>query len=180
MAYELSEIKKIRKKLGLTQIELAKKANVSQSLIAKLEAGMLDPAYTKTKKIFDALDELTRKEELTAAQIMRKKIITSKANDKVTEIIKQMKKHAISQVPVTEREKPVGLITESLLLNKMGTDITNLKAKDVMEECPPIITPTTRISVVANLLHYFTIVLVSEKGSLRGVISKADLLEKII
>jgi len=37
MTYELEEVKKIRKKLGLTQTELANRAGVSQSLIAKIE-----------------------------------------------------------------------------------------------------------------------------------------------
>ena len=74
MPYELEEIKEIRKKFGLTQSELAKRAGVSQSLIAKIEANMLDPGYSKTKQIFDALENLTQKEELTAQQIMQKKM----------------------------------------------------------------------------------------------------------
>jgi len=37
MPYELEEIKEIRKKFGLTQNELANRAGVSQSLIAKIE-----------------------------------------------------------------------------------------------------------------------------------------------
>ncbi|MFQ5647816.1 MAG: helix-turn-helix transcriptional regulator, partial [Candidatus Aenigmatarchaeota archaeon] len=40
---EITEIRKIRKKLGLTQSQLAQEARVSQSLIAKIEAGKLDP-----------------------------------------------------------------------------------------------------------------------------------------
>lgn len=182
MVHELIEIKKIRKKLGLTQTELAHKAGVSQSLVAKIESGVLDPGYSKTKHIFDALDELTRKEELTAEQIMNKKVITATSDEKINTIIKEMKKHAISQLPVIEKEKPIGLITESVLLDKIssGDNINELRAKDIMEECPPIIAPITRISAIANLLHYFPIVLVAEKGTLKGLISKADLIEKII
>ena len=52
MPYELAEIKKIRKSLGLTQTDLAKRADVSQSLIAKIESEKIDPTFTKTKKIF--------------------------------------------------------------------------------------------------------------------------------
>ncbi len=181
MSFELIEIKKIRRKLGLTQTQLANKASVSQSLIAKIEAGRLDPGYSKTKQIFDALEQLTRNDEICAGQIMNKKIITAKADEKVSIIIKEMKRYSISQVPVIDKEKPIGLITETALLDKLSTgDMNTLKAKDVMEECPPIITPNTKISAIANLLHYFPIVLVSDKGSLKGLISKADLLEKII
>ena len=59
--YELEEIKKIRKKLELTQTELADRAGVSQSLIAKIEAGRIDPTYSKTKKIFAALSDLEKR-----------------------------------------------------------------------------------------------------------------------
>jgi DNA-binding transcriptional regulator YiaG len=37
------QLKKIRVQLGITQSELAKAAGVSQSLIAKLESGLVDP-----------------------------------------------------------------------------------------------------------------------------------------
>jgi predicted transcriptional regulator len=178
---DLSEIKKIRYKLGLTQIQLSKKAGVSQSLIAKLEAGKLEPGYTRTKQIFDALEELTHKVETTAKDIMKRKVITASSDDKVSSIIKTMKKHAISQLPILQREKPVGLITESILLDELsnGEDIMSKPAKDIMKECPPIIAPSTRISAIKSLLHYFPIVLIAENGVLRGIISKADVLGNI-
>ena len=75
MPYELEEIKKIRKKLEITQTDLANRAGVSQSLIAKIESGRIDPTYTKTKKIFAALSELEKKDEITAEQLMTKKIV---------------------------------------------------------------------------------------------------------
>ena len=75
MTHELSEIKKIRKTLGLTQTDLAKRAAVSQSLIAKIESNKIDPTYTKTKKIFDTLNDLENKEEIKAEELMNKKII---------------------------------------------------------------------------------------------------------
>src|SRR3989344_796196 len=123
MSHELSEIKKIRKKLGLTQTELAKKAGVSQSLIAKIESDQLDPGYSRTKQIFDALEELTANEELCAADVMNKKIITAKTTDTMSEIIKLMKKHGISQLPVLDEEKPVGMITEHGMMDKLHAGI---------------------------------------------------------
>ena len=47
--FELNEISRLRKQLGLTQAELAKLSGVSQSLIAKLEAGKIEPSYSKAK-----------------------------------------------------------------------------------------------------------------------------------
>ncbi|MEM3267388.1 MAG: helix-turn-helix domain-containing protein [Conexivisphaerales archaeon] len=55
--YELREISKMRKVLGLTQVQLAKMAGISQSLLAKIEAGKVDPSYTRARKIFAAHDQ---------------------------------------------------------------------------------------------------------------------------
>ncbi|MBW2963162.1 CBS domain-containing protein, partial [Candidatus Woesearchaeota archaeon] len=54
-----------------------------------------------------------------------------------------------------------------------------LRVKEIMEECPPIITPETRLEVISNLLKHFSIVLVAKKGEYKGLISKTDLLEKV-
>ena len=179
--HDLIDIKKIRKKLGLTQVELAKKAGVSQSLIAKIEAGLLDPGYSKTKYIFDALEQLTQNEELSAEDVMNKKVITAKISDFVMDIIKLMKKHGISQLPVLDEEKPVGLITEHGVLDKIsqGISMNHQKAQDIMEDCTPIVTPQTKMSVLSHLLRYFPIVLVVQKGKLLGLVSKADVIVRM-
>ena len=83
MDYELEEIKKIRKNLGLTQSELAKRANVSQSIIAKIESGKIDPTFTKTKKIFETLNYLENKEEIKAEELMNKKIVSLTHNESI-------------------------------------------------------------------------------------------------
>ena len=59
----LEDIAKRRRQLGLKQSELAKMAGVSQSLIAKLEAGTIDSSYTKVKTIFDILERLEPKQK---------------------------------------------------------------------------------------------------------------------
>ena len=74
MVYELDEIKKIRKRFGLTQTDLAKRANVSQSLIAKIESNRIDPTFTKVKRIFDVLDELKNKNESSIREWLVKNI----------------------------------------------------------------------------------------------------------
>ena len=51
MPYEIEQLKQIRKQLGLTQTEFAKEAGVSQSLVAKIEAGNIDPTYSKVQQM---------------------------------------------------------------------------------------------------------------------------------
>ena len=100
MLPSLEEIKKRRKVLGLTQTQLAKEAGVSQSLIAKLEVGKLEPTYTNAKKIFFVLDKLENKSSKKAKDIMSNKIIKIESKDQVRNAIKLMKKNNISQLPV--------------------------------------------------------------------------------
>ena len=178
MPYELDEIKKIRKKLGLTQTELANRANVSQSLIAKIESGRIDPTYTKTQKIFAALSELEKKEEIKAEQIMTTKIISVAPTDSIKDAISKMKKSQISQLPVIDSHKLVGVVSESTILDAMLNSKGN-NVEDVMQEAPPILSKSTSIQVVSSLLRHFPIVIVSEEGKLVGLITKSDLLGKL-
>ena len=178
MPYELSEIKKIRKSLGLTQTDLAKMANVSQSLIAKIESGKIDPTFTKTKKIFETLDLLQNKEEIKAEELMNKKIISVDPGENIKESINKMKKYGISQMPVIEQDNVIGMVSESTLLDAlMGSK--SKKIAEIMEESPPTVSKTASIKVISNLLKHYPVVLVSESGKLVGLITKADLLGKL-
>lgn len=178
MISELSEIREMRKKFGLTQFDLAKKANVSQSLIAKLEAGRIDPTYTNVKKIFTALNDFGKKHELKAVEIMNDKIIFVGPEENISEAIKKMKRFNISQMPVIEEHKSVGLVSESIILDGMLNKKVR-KTKEIMHDPPPIIPKNTTVDVVSNLLRFCPMVLVSDNGKLRGVITKSDVLGKV-
>jgi predicted transcriptional regulator len=180
--YPLEEIKIMRKRHSLNQTELAKKAGVSQSLIAKIEAGKVDPTYTNAKKIFEALEELQVKEETKAEEIMNKRVSLVDVNELVGEVIRVMKYREISQVPIVSRGKVVGIITESTILERMMNEPEKTKhyrAGDIMEEAPPIISRKTGLKTVAELLKSNAILLVAEKGEISGVITKADLLGQV-
>jgi predicted transcriptional regulator len=178
MPYELSEIKKIRKNLGLTQTDLAKRSNISQSLIAKIESGKIDPTFTKTKRIFETLNDLENKEEIKAEELINKKIISISSNEGIKDSINKMKKSGISQMPVIDDHKLIGLVSESGLLEAlMGKKGKNVS--DIMEDSPPTVSKTASVKVISNLLRHYPMVLVSESGKLIGLITKADLLSKL-
>jgi predicted transcriptional regulator len=175
---ELEEVKKIRKKLSMTQAELANRAGVSQSLIAKLESGRIDPTYTKTKKIFAALSDMEKKEEIKAGQLMNSRIVGVSSGTLIKEAIVKMKKYEISQLPVIDSNKLVGLVSESTILNALLSSKA-AKVSEIMQEAPPIVSKTTSIQVVSSLLKHYPVVVVSEGGKLVGLITKSDLLGKL-
>ena len=74
---EISDVKNIRKKMGLSLRELAKKSGVSVSWINQVEGGVIkDPSYLKIKKIFDLYEFEKYGHEKTAGEICIKKIIS--------------------------------------------------------------------------------------------------------
>ncbi len=182
MLQNLEEIGRMRKKHNLNQKELAEMAGVSQSLIAKIEAGKIEPSFSNAKKIFSALEELREKAELKAKELMNRKVSFAETGDKVKEIIQIMKKKGISQIPVMALGKVCGLVTEGDILAKIAEHpekINSLKAEEVMEEVPPIVSVNTGQKTLLELLKNNQIVLVMEKGEIVGIISKSDLLGKI-
>jgi predicted transcriptional regulator len=179
MVFDITQLKKIRKQIGLTQFQFAKESGISQSMIAKIEAGKLDPTYSKVKKIEKAIDSLTKKHEKTAKEIMNKSMITIKPTEKVSKVLKIMKNKAISQIPVLDKNKVIGMVSELSILSKDLNEIKTLTAEEIMESSPPIISQNAEIYIVKQLLKFYPLLLIEEKGKLFGIITKADLINSL-
>jgi len=176
----LESIGKRRRMLGLTQAELARNAGVSQSMIAKIEAGELSPSYEKATAIFEALDSIEKEKSLKARDIMHKKISIIKANDLIDTAIQVMKQKGLSQLPVFDKGHLVGLVSEKTIVdNLVIPDLGSKRISTIMEEAPPTIAEDAPIKIVSELLKYSQIVVVYRKAEMIGVITKADLLKTI-
>jgi len=178
MSSELDEIKQIRKKLGLTQTQLAKMAGVSQSLVAKIEAEKIDPTFSKAMQILTALKSMSDRKEKTAEEIMEKKIISVRPDSTIKSAISIMKKHEISQLPVIDDNNAVGHISESVLLDAIMNEKGEL-VRDIMKEAPPVLPQKSSVSVISDLLKFYSIILLSEKGRLMGLVTKSDIIRKL-
>lgn len=179
----LTEIERRRKALGLTQTELAGKAGVSQSLIARVEAGSVDPRYTKVSRIFRALEEF-KDREVCARDIMSLEVVGVQKTVSMENASGKMKEYEVSQMPVYEGDAIVGSISERVILDQIsrGVDTRQFSSSpvsDYMEAAFPTVGPETPLSVVSALLEYNTAVVVQEMGQTRGVITKADLLKVV-
>ena len=180
----LEDIAKKRRMLGLKQAELAKLAGVSQSLIAKLEAGTIDSSYTKVKTIFDVLEKLEFKTKAQANKVLHKNVVTVQKDEPISKVVKMMKEHGYSQIPVFEGTRSVGSISEKAILRQIlaGKDldaISKLPAEEIMEEAFPQINEDAPLSLISSLLQTYSAVLVSKKGEVIGIITKADLLRML-
>lgn len=176
---ELSEVKQLRKRAGLTQQQLAQAAGVSQSLIAKIEAGHVDPSFSVGKRILAALKSCEQEQEPTAKELMQTHVVQCKKEEPLARVIARMKKHGISAVPVVEDKRVVGLVSERGIIEQLGSITATTRVAEVMSDAPPIIPVQTPRSVLASLLQHFGLLIVGERGTCRGVVTKADLLGKL-
>jgi|FLOH01.1.fsa_nt_gi predicted transcriptional regulator len=174
-----SEIKSLRRQIGLTQIDLANKAGVSQSLIAKIESNRIDPTFSNMKRITEALESQQQKESRQAKDFIHKGMVYCIENDDIKIVIEKMKKYEISQLPVMKEDVVIGMVSESKIIEQILNNKQNLKAKDVMGEIPPIIAMNTPESVISSMLKFFSLVIVQDKGKTKGVITRADILRKV-
>ncbi|MDO8554616.1 MAG: CBS domain-containing protein [Candidatus Micrarchaeota archaeon] len=182
--FELEKIKSLRKKLDLTQKQLAKLAGVSQSLIAKIESNRVDPAYSKVIAIFQALEhELSKGDGAKKAkEIMTKHLLLAKPDDKLDKLMEIMREEGISQLPVIQNGKCIGSLSDGEFvdwLTKYGKNIGKVSAREVMEASFPSIPPEAELGVITELLRFYKAILVEEKGEIKGIITKADLIKTL-
>ena len=97
MVFDITQLRKIRKQLDMTQHKFAMEIGVSQSMIAKIEAGKLDPTYSYVKKIEDRIMHLTKRGEKEAKDI-KTDILSGKAVIGKEAVLKSLKNKKLSKV----------------------------------------------------------------------------------
>jgi predicted transcriptional regulator len=178
---EPSQIASLRKRVGISQSELARRSGVSQSLVAKIEAGLLDPSYSKLKAISRAFEKSNAYSSPCASDMMCREVIKLDASDSIAQAIEHMNRHGVSQLPVFAAEALVGTVSESSVLDfvvRRGSNPESMQTRvdQVMSESMPQVPPETGVDALVTLLRHFPAVLVSVKGEIRGIVTKSDLL----
>lgn len=179
---ELTQIKKHREELKLSQRQLAKMCEIQPSYLSMIESGSCDPSYkilVKISKVINSLMQKNLDKLVTADKISIKNLVTAKRSDNLEETVKIMKKNDFSQIPVTDTHGCIGLVTEDSMINyiKDNGDVSfhSAKVKDAMETPPPSIDVDTKIdSSIMELLSDSRCVLVTNKGKPSGIITKID------
>ena len=188
MLPSIEELRKMRKSLGISQKELAKISGVSQSYIARLEKGEINPAYDKIRKIFEYLNTSGNRAkdiDIKADLIMTKNVITCEMNDSIISARNKMREKGFSQLPVVTTDKRIiGTITEADINDMLikGTSIESLKhltVRKVMGNILPQLDKQSPISMIYPLLKYSNAILILDGTELKGIITKADILKAV-
>lgn len=178
------EIRRLRKKAGLSQRELAKLAGVSQSLIAKIEKGEINPRVSTLEKILRALYSRLETKQRTAKDYMNYPVVTIKPETPIKDIVLIMDKYGISQIPVVDDQgKPIGTVYETTILRIILSgkkNIEKLRAKDIMEDPLPALTEDASLNTILHLLTEYPAVLVIDKNGIKGIITKIDIIRRMI
>lgn len=166
-------LRKMRIEAGLTQSKLAAMVGVSQAHIAKIEGEKVDPRLSTVNKILQVLVGGKGKK---CGEIMTRGVIVTSPKDKVSKVSEIMMRRAISQLPVLDGERVIGMITEEGIVRNLNPNIADDTVEKVMEPPLPSVPEDTDISVVRPLLEANSGVLVTKKGRLVGIITRSDLL----
>jgi cystathionine beta-synthase len=116
------------------------------------------------------------------ADLMKNKteeIIAARPSDRVRDVIARMKAHGISQLPVIDGGKLLGAVAEVDLLRYLVSGEHSLdSAVGVLAESDyATVTSRTSIENLQGLLNNARMAIVSDDGTISGVVTKIDLID---
>ena len=171
------DVRERRTELGLTQSELADRAEVSQPLIARIEGGDVDPRLSTLRRIVDALSE-SEGDIVRAEDLMHEAVVSVSPDDSVSEAVSTMQDEGFSQLPVIESGVPVGSISFEDLMS-VNEDARDRPVSEFMAESFPTKSRTATLDELSTDLGHHKAVVVTERGETVGIITEADIASRL-
>ena len=130
------------------------------------------------------LERLEFKTKVQTEKILHTEVVSVQRSQPISEAVTVMKEHGYSQIPVFDGKQSVGSISEKAILRQIlaGQDLEEISSQPterIMEEAFPQINDDAPLSLITSLLQTYSAVLVSKKGVVIGIITKADLLRML-
>jgi len=117
----------------------------------------------------------------TVQDIMSKNVKTSEESESLYSVAGMMKKSNISTVIITKQGKPIGIITERDMAQKVvaaGLDVKKTIAKQIMSSPIQAITPDTNIYYAHSLMQkegFKKLPVMDRAGNLMGIVTQTDI-----
>lgn len=183
MLPRLEYIKQARVRLGITQRRLASLTGVSTSMINQIESGRCKPSYETARKIFEVLGSLEGKTSMKAGDICSRQLISVQKEERLYKALDMMRRNSISQIPVFDGSKVVGILTEDglakIMVEKDEMELKDTPVSQVMESPPPLVDVSTPAKALVPLVRFAKCILVSEKGNVVGIVTITDTLKMV-
>lgn len=106
-------------------------------------------------------------------------VITATADDTFESVIRRMKEYGISQLPVLEGGRLVGLITEFDMLGALLEQRANLKTPiaGFLNMQFALVESHNRTSILSQLFSQNRVIVVEEAGRISGILTKIDFID---
>ncbi|MCA9258678.1 MAG: CBS domain-containing protein [Planctomycetales bacterium] len=134
---------------------------------------------------------LTPAETPSARDFMNTHVYTVEADASLEEVIKVLKQHRVSNVPVVDRNtnppRLLGFLSEADCLEHLSNELfygmpaPQMTAETMMKRHPVCVAPDTNIFTLASVLvnHRLRHLPVVEGGGLLGIVSRRDVLKAL-
>jgi predicted transcriptional regulator len=183
MLPRLEYIKQARIRIGITQRKLATLTGISTSMINQIESGRCKPSYETARKIFEILGSLEGQSSMKAGDICSRNLISVQKYETLNTAIDKMRSNSISQIPVFDGSRVVGILSEDGLAKSMvekdEKKMRNMVISMVMETPPPVVDASTPAKALVPLVRFAKCVLISEKSTVIGIITVTDTLKMV-
>jgi predicted transcriptional regulator len=183
MLPRLEYIKQARIRIGITQRKLATLTGISTSMINQIESGRCKPSYETARKIFEILGSLEGQSSMKAGDICSRNLISVQKYETLNTAIDKMRSNSISQIPVFDGSRVVGILSEDGLAKSMvekdEKKMLNMVISMVMETPPPVVDVSTPAKALVPLVRFAKCVLISEKSTVVGIITVTDTLKMV-
>jgi cystathionine beta-synthase len=110
------------------------------------------------------------------------KLVSAAGSDSFQTVIRLMKKHGISQLPVLDGDKLLGIVSETDLLEALLNDPHSVDhpVADCVDQNFVVVPPDTPVGQLAPIFAEGKVALIEKGGSIEAVVTKIDLIDHMV
>ena len=169
----VEDLRNLRIRAGLTQLELAELIDKTQAYIARLESGSINPPLSVVSEIIEVTTGWKHK---TCREVMSMDPVSIDARNSVMQAVDRMRAGNFSQLPVVRTGRILGIITVRDIFNNLELDLDEISVEAIMSSSGvPIVDEATSAESIIPFFNEYQAVLVQRQGRLSGIITRTDL-----
>ncbi|MFZ5907207.1 MAG: diguanylate cyclase [Nitrospirota bacterium] len=115
-------------------------------------------------------------------QIMNQRVVSVSQHDSLPKVIALMSDRRISCIPVLDRKKPVGIVTERDITRAIASDIVAKSVQEIMKHPAPVTRKNMSLYDATRLMDeqgINNLIVVDGAGNAIGVLTKSDVIKNL-